>query len=337
MTITTKAALIGAGFVAQHGHIPAIKKDPSSRIMVVVDPVPAARAEAEKLVPGVLTCSSLEELPLSDINCAVICSPSALHYEHVKFFLNKNISVLSEKPLATKASEAQELAVMVKTKNLVLQVGYNRRYQPVARYLKETIETGTYGPLVSVTVRAGSIARDLPSAILNPALSGGGVLMDYGVHFIDRLCSWFDELDVVSYRDDSEGGLEVNAHLLLKASNRWCKHIPVNVYLSWTSEMGDSFTLEFHNVTLKCTINNGRQFSMLTHKKQTTSLKNIYANKLVDLADAGNIMDLQWNEFKQRLSGGVEMISSLEDAVRVNKIVESCYTQRNKLQLTYGY
>lgn len=332
-----KIALVGAGFVARNGHIPALKKSLPAEIKIVVDPAAGALREIEKQIPGAAAYASLKEVSLNDINCAIICSPSALHYEHARFFLEKNIPVFCEKPLAAKAAEAQELVALARSKNLALQAGYNRRYQPAALFLKDVIQRGMYGPVTGVTVRAGSIAKDLPPAILNPALSGGGVLMDYGVHFIDRLCSWFDELEVVSYKDDFQGGIEVNAHLLMQASYKFSSRIPVNVYLSWTCQMGDTFTIAFPNVILRCTINNGWQISMLTQKNQTASLKNIYGVKLMDLKDAGNIMELQWDDFVKRLFGAEETVSSLDDAIRVTAIVETCYAQRKKLQLTYGY
>jgi predicted dehydrogenase len=337
MSETSKAVLVGTGNVARIGHIPALKAGSKTEIAAVVDPSPAALAAVQQEIPHAKIFTSIEEVPLNQIDVAIICSPSAFHFEQADFFLEKGLHVLCEKPLATKTAHAQALSNKARQKGVVLQAGFNRRYQAVAKFLKDAVEGGKYGPLVSVSVRAGSIARDLPPAILNPAISGGGVLMDYGIHFIDRLCSWFPALEVEEYEDDYEGGIEVNAHIKLAASNKLSRYVPVNVFLSWTSEMGDSFALEFPNVTLRCSINNGKQISVLTQKKQTTSLKNIYRSDIITLPDSGNIMQLQWNDFLRRIAGGPETVSSLDDAVRATSIVEMCYANRKKLQLSYGY
>ncbi|GIV33730.1 MAG: hypothetical protein KatS3mg031_1265 [Chitinophagales bacterium] len=333
-----KIALIGAGGVARHGHLPVLRNCPDCHLSVVIDPSEAALQAVKKEFTHVRLYRSLEEADLDKIDCAIVCSPSVLHYAHTRFLLEKGMHVLCEKPLGIYAREAKELVSLAEKKKLVLQAGYNRRYQPVALFLAKAVHSGTYGPLVRVVARGGSIARGLSEAILNPQLSGGGVLMDYGVHFIDRLCSWFDELEVISCKTDSEGGAEANAHVTLRGSNRWSAQVPVELSMSWTTEMGDTFTLEFHNVTIKCTINNGNQYYIAHHRKQTPLLKNIYKDELRTLRGPQlNIMEQQWQEFMQRLSGHAAGPSSLQDAIRTTAVAESCYTMKEKLHLAYGY
>ncbi len=332
-----KLALIGVGGQAKFGHLPVLKADANCVLSVVVDPSTAAREAIAKESPSVSEYESLEAADLSGIDCAIVSSPSVFHYAHVKYLLETNIHVFCEKPLSKKGSEAIELVELAKKKNVVLQAGYNRRFQPVTKYITDALKTNQYGRLNSVTIRAGNIAKDLPPSILNPSLSGGGILMDYAVHFIDRLCSWFEKIEVVSYEDDSRGSAEACAVVKLHGTHRWQKNIPLTIMISWVNEMADTIRLDFENVTLTCAINNATQLSIFTKNRNTPFLKKLYDYKVIQTSEKPvDIRMLQWEEFISRINGGKEKYSSLEDAARTTAIAEECYAKRKSLELSWG-
>lgn len=243
-----KVALIGAGYIAQEAHMRILAESRKAELTLVVDPSEQALAEASKRFPQAKNFESLERAELAGINCAIIASPSSCHYSQAKYLLEKGIHVLCEKPLALNHAHAKEIAELSLRNGLVLQAGFNRRFQPVASYILDALSTGKYGKLNNVTIRAGWIAKDLPPGILNRSLSGGGILMDYAVHYIDRLCSWFPVLDVSSYADDSRGGIESNAVVKLEGATSLGHRAQVSMFLSWTNEMGDTIILDFENI-----------------------------------------------------------------------------------------
>ncbi len=333
-----KVALIGSGLQAIYGHLPVLLADQNSELVTVIDPSPIARKTVAKAVPSISEYENLEKTDLSGIDCAIISSPTVFHYNQTKFLLNKGIHVFCEKPLAQTQSEAQELVDIARTKNLILQAGYNRRFQPVTQYIIEALRSGKYGKLNSVTIRAGSIAKDLPPSILDPTFSGGGILMDYAVHFIDRLCSWFPSLTIESYFDDSHGGAEANAIIKFTGKTEHWNDIAITLMISWTNDMGDIICLNFENVSLKCTINNPSDLYVSTMNNNTPFLKKLGNSKIFKTSEkAIDIKTLQWEEFTSRINGGREKFSSLADAVKTTGLVEECYSKRKTLELTWGF
>lgn len=128
-----------------------------------------------------------EMLEKIELDAVVICSPHTLHYEQATDALNKGLHTLIEKPMTCSSAEAEQLIETAKRSGKILQVSYQRHFQPEFLYIKEAIARGEIGKLTSVTASLyqewrqgtpGSWRQD-------PALSGGGFLMDSGSHIID--------------------------------------------------------------------------------------------------------------------------------------------------------
>lgn len=100
--------------------------------------------------------------------------------------------VLVEKPAARNAAELVPVMAAVKEHGVKVHVGFNHRYHRSLRKAKEIVDSGALGELMFVRARYGHGARlgyekEWRS---NPALSGGGELIDQGPHLID-LSRWF--------------------------------------------------------------------------------------------------------------------------------------------------
>lgn len=100
--------------------------------------------------------------------------------------------VLVEKPAARTATELEPVMAVAETKGVRVRVGFNHRYHRALRKAKEIINSGELGELMYIRARYGHGARvgyDKEWRA-NPALSGGGELIDQGPHLID-LSRWF--------------------------------------------------------------------------------------------------------------------------------------------------
>lgn len=100
--------------------------------------------------------------------------------------------VLVEKPAATSTAEIDRLRALAEQKKLCVRVGFNHRYHPALLKARELIDLGAIGPLMFLRARYGhggrlGYEREWRA---DPKLSGGGELIDQGVHLID-LASWF--------------------------------------------------------------------------------------------------------------------------------------------------
>jgi len=100
--------------------------------------------------------------------------------------------VLIEKPAGVSAAEIDELIALATEKNVQVRVGYNHRFHPALLHARKLVDTGALGPLLFLRGRyghGGRIGYDREWRA-DPNLSGGGELIDQGVHLID-LARWF--------------------------------------------------------------------------------------------------------------------------------------------------
>ncbi len=133
--------------------------------------------------------------------------------------------VLLEKPGAKHVSELRALAQQAEGNRGLLRVGFNHRYHRALRKAREIVESGALGPLLFVRARyghGGRIGYDREWRA-DPRISGGGELLDQGVHVID-LARWFlgDFVDVQGFAHTYfwDMPVEDNAFLLLKTAGR---------------------------------------------------------------------------------------------------------------------
>ena len=100
--------------------------------------------------------------------------------------------VLVEKPAGVSPEQVRELTDAARANGVCVRVGFNHRFHPAFLAARKLIDAGELGPLMFVRSRyghGGRIGYDREWRA-NPALSGGGELIDQGVHLID-LARWF--------------------------------------------------------------------------------------------------------------------------------------------------
>ena len=100
--------------------------------------------------------------------------------------------VLVEKPAAVSVAEVDRLLALARDTGVLVRVGYNHRFHPALQKARELVEAGAVGPLMFIRARyghGGRVGYDREWRA-DPALSGGGELIDQGVHLID-LAGWF--------------------------------------------------------------------------------------------------------------------------------------------------
>lgn len=100
--------------------------------------------------------------------------------------------VLVEKPAGISAKEIDDLIALAKKQDVCVRVGFNHRYHPAFIKAREIFESGVMGEMMFIRARyghGGRIGYDKEWRA-DPKLSGGGELIDQGIHLID-LASWF--------------------------------------------------------------------------------------------------------------------------------------------------
>ncbi|CQR54170.1 Gfo/Idh/MocA family protein [Paenibacillus riograndensis] len=180
--------MIGAGWVAEHGHLPGFLSLEGVSIGAVYDP-DASRAAHLAEQAGAKACTSLSEIDEIPLDAVLVCTPNHTHYELAKHFLQQGIHVLCEKPMTTTAEEAGSLRRIAESSGAVLLMGFVNRYRDDIRELRSRITSGQIGDVQICEViwrRKKGIPRP-GSWFTQQKMSGGGVLIDLGSHMIDQM------------------------------------------------------------------------------------------------------------------------------------------------------
>lgn len=327
-------ALVGVGDVCTRFHIPALKSI-GARVVAAADPNPASLARARKAFPRIRTVSSLSELP-ADVECAVVSSPTVFHARQTVELLERGVHVLCEKPLACSAADAEAAARLAEKQGLSLQVGYFRRFHPTAASIGGALRRGEWGAPKACLMVIGHEwgASELSPSTMDARLSGGGVLIDIGVHLLDRACSWFDDLTLTEYLDDNRGGMEANAMVRL-TGNVGATRVPVTVILSRTRALGWNTTVEFEQGSAICDTNEGSEMTWVPAGSSGSAEPKPRRVRLGSAKDTVRYFAEEWDEFFSRIRGGGEVHSSLRDAARVTDLVERCYRNREDLSMAW--
>lgn len=187
-----KIAVIGAGGIANHAHLPGYSRMDYVEVVAICDILPdRAKRVAEKFgIPAYYT-DYHEVLAIPGLDAVDICTPNYLHSVIACEALEKGLNVFCEKPDAVSVAEAERMKVTAEKSGKLLMVMRNNRYWLTSTFLKKFINDGKMGDIYAA--RCGWVRRrGIPGRggwFTTKAKSGGGPLIDLGVHMID-LAIW---------------------------------------------------------------------------------------------------------------------------------------------------
>ena len=186
-----KVGLCAFGMSGKVFHAPFLKEHPGFFMTAIVE---RSKQESKSKYPETIIYHSVEEmLQQADIELVVVNTPVQTHFEYVKMALEAGKNVIVEKPFTIDVSEAEELVMLAKEKNLFLSVYQNRRFDRDYLQVQKILEEGKLGNLKEVEIRFDRF-RTEPSAKEhkeNPYLKGSGALHDLGSHLIDQAIQLF--------------------------------------------------------------------------------------------------------------------------------------------------
>lgn len=177
-----RVGIIGAGNMGRT-HAEDLKGDDRVTIVGVTDVVPA-RAEELARWAGGCSFASVETLLDADVQAVYITTPNTRHVAASLEALARGMHVFCEKPMATSLEEARRVLEAARGSGVVYQVGHNRRFAPVYRYLKEQVEAGFTPFLANAKQNDGDWHN--PPWITDLSLTGG-FLYESSVHLLDLL------------------------------------------------------------------------------------------------------------------------------------------------------
>ena len=139
--------------------------------------------------PGVFRAKTFKDLLDQDLDAVMICAFNDVLAEYTLKALKKNIHVFCEKPPARTVKELMKVSAQYLESKVVLKYGFNHRFHYCVIEAKRMISEGKFGKLISargVYGKAGSIDYDKNWRNYKK-VSGGGILIDQGIHMLDLL------------------------------------------------------------------------------------------------------------------------------------------------------
>ncbi|RKD88511.1 Gfo/Idh/MocA family protein [Mangrovibacterium diazotrophicum] len=200
---TLKWGIIGCGDVTEVKSGPAFQKTENSALVAVMrrnaekaedyakrHNVPKWYADAEKLIND------------PEINAIYVATPPGTHAEYAIKAMRAGKPVYVEKPMATSYAECLEMLKVSKESGMPINVAYYRRTLPAYLKVKELIENGTLGQILTVSITLHKAAEDPSTAKDNwrvdPKIAGGGLFYDLASHQLDYLDFLFGSVTEVN-------------------------------------------------------------------------------------------------------------------------------------------
>lgn len=191
-----RVGFLGTGWIGRH-RMEAMLATGAITCGAICDPSPECAAEAAKLAPDSPVLPSLDAMLEQDLDGIVIATPSALHAEQAIAALERGVAVFCQKPLGRNAAEAAAVVAAAKRADRLLSVDFSYRYTAGAQAIAGLIRDGALGQVFAADlVFHNAYGPDKPW-FYDRAQSGGGCVMDLGVHLVDLLLWLLDFPEVV--------------------------------------------------------------------------------------------------------------------------------------------
>jgi predicted dehydrogenase len=184
-------AIIGCGRIAQNAHFPPLTKMEDVRIKYACDIlIEKATAMVEKYENVEMAISDYK-IALADpeVDAVFVLTPNYAHYTITMDALRAGKHVMCEKPITINYALSVEMAEEAKKQGKLLNIGVCNRYNRSVELLEEMNRKGEFGNIYHVYCSFRS-CRSIPGLggdFTNKAQSGGGVLIDWGIHFFDLI------------------------------------------------------------------------------------------------------------------------------------------------------
>ncbi len=200
MPRSLQGALVGFGFIAEKGHVPAYLAAPDAFQIVAVADICAARREwARQILPNARIYSDTKTLLATEaknLDFVDIATPPCDHAAIAHAAFEHGLHVFCEKPIATSAADAKAMLDHALKVKKVFFPSHNYKHAPVIKAIRKVLEAGELGPIHLVTLdtfrttHAKGVAEWQPDWRRQRKNSGGGIAMDHGSHTFYLAFDW---------------------------------------------------------------------------------------------------------------------------------------------------
>lgn len=307
--IRPRLGFAGVGWIGRK-RLEAITGDGIAQVAAVADPA----------VDGAL--ASFEELLEAELDGVVIATPNALHASQAISALERGLPVFCQKPLALDAPDARRVVAAARAADRLLAVDFSYRYTEAAQRIRELVAAGALGEIFAVDCAFHNAYGPDKPWFADPALCGGGCVMDLAIHLVD-LALWtldFPHVAAVTSRLRGEP-LEdyASVHVELESGGL------LRLTCSWRLHAGRDCVVEasFYGTSGGATLRNvgGSFYDFVAERYDGTRAEQL----AVPSDDWGGRAVLDW---AWRVGRGSGFDSAAEQYVRVHEVLDRIYGRK---------
>ena len=217
--------IIGCGRICNNAHVPALLSVKDVRVKYACDLI-YAKAEAVKNKLGAeKACTDYNQV-IGDkqVDCVFVLTPNFAHYEITMAALKAGKHVFCEKPITVNYALSREMCEEADRQGKILNIGVCNRYHKSVELLEKLNREGKFGKIYHVycSYRKYRCIPGLGGAFTTNSQSGGGVLIDWGVHFFDLIYYILGGAKTISATADaySEMAKDMKAY---KCNDMWAR------------------------------------------------------------------------------------------------------------------
>jgi len=237
-----KFAIIGCGLIGKK----RLMSLPKNSVSILCDTNLQSAQALQVISPKSIITTNPSDVFTSDVDAVIISTPNNLLYPYANTAIQANKHVLLEKPGSINVNEISRLEKLNASHNKIVRVGYNHRFHPSCLKALEIFNCGFLGEAMFVRGRYGHGGRlgYETEWRANPKISGGGELIDQGVHIIDLASLFLGEFTKVDgHTTNSFWNMPVEDNAFLNLRNDQGKTAWLHVSCS---EWKNLFSLEIY-------------------------------------------------------------------------------------------
>ena len=194
-----RLGFVGVGWIGRH-RLEAVADSGLIEVAAIADPVVGQRRDAGQARSTSVLVGRLDELWEHALDGVVIATPSALHAEQSIAALERGLAVFCQKPLGRCAAEVEAVVDAARRADCPLGVDFCYRHVEAARRIRAAIAEGALGRIFAVNLVFHNAYGPDKAWFYDRASSGGGCMMDLGIHLVDLLLWALDSPAVVDLR-----------------------------------------------------------------------------------------------------------------------------------------
>lgn len=183
-----RIGFLGTGWIGRH-RMAAITATGAVHVAAIHDPSDQCAREAQAFVPDAALLPSFDAMLGADLDALVIATPSALHADQAIAALQRGMAVFCQKPLGRDVQEVRRVIAAGQAADRLLGVDFSYRHTAAASALADLVRSGALGHIFAADLVFHNAYGPDKAWFYDRAQSGGGCLMDLGVHLAD-LALW---------------------------------------------------------------------------------------------------------------------------------------------------